>query len=77
MGCTRDDAAGEAFDKCAKVMGLPYPGGPVIDRRAKEGAGVSKKDVAKYLNQQKKEAEAPINSAFADAFAKLNLDKKK
>ena len=47
------------------------------DRRAKEGAGVSKKDVAKYLNQQKKEAEAPINSAFADAFAKLNLDKKK
>ena len=46
------------------------------DRRAKEGAGVSKKDVAKYLNQQKKEAEAPINSAFADAFAKLNLDKK-
>ena len=37
----------------------------------------SKKDVAKYLNQQKKEAEAPINSAFADAFAKLNLDKKK
>lgn len=47
------------------------------DRRAKEGAGVSKKDVARYLNQQKKEAEAPINSAFADAFAKLNLDKKK
>lgn len=47
------------------------------DRRAKEGAGVSKKDVAKYLNQQKKEAEAPINSAFADAFAKLNLDTKK
>ena len=47
------------------------------DRRAKEGAGVSKKDVAKYLNQQKKEAEAPINSAFADAFAKLNLDKNK
>ena len=32
-----DDAAGEAFDKCAKVMGLPYPGGPVIDRLAKEG----------------------------------------
>ena len=47
------------------------------ERRAKEGAGVSKKDVTRYLNQQKKEAEAPINSAFADAFAKLNLDKKK
>jgi N6-L-threonylcarbamoyladenine synthase len=37
IGQTIDDAAGEAFDKCAKVMGLPYPGGPVIDRMAKEG----------------------------------------
>ena len=37
IGTTIDDAAGEALDKCAKVMGLPYPGGPVIDRLAKEG----------------------------------------
>lgn len=37
IGQTIDDAAGEAFDKCAKVMGLPYPGGPVIDRLAREG----------------------------------------
>ena len=37
VGTTIDDAAGEAFDKCAKVMGLGYPGGPVIDRLAKEG----------------------------------------
>ena len=37
IGTTIDDAAGEAFDKCAKVMGLPYPGGPVIDHLAKEG----------------------------------------
>ena len=37
LGTTIDDAAGEAFDKCAKVMGLPYPGGPVIDRLAQEG----------------------------------------
>ena len=36
-GRTIDDAAGEAFDKCAKVMGLPYPGGPHIDRLAAEG----------------------------------------
>ena len=42
-------------------------------RREKEGAGVSKKDVQKYLNKQKKEAQEPINNAFADAFAKLNL----
>ncbi len=37
LGRTIDDAAGEAFDKCAKVMGLPYPGGPHIDRLATEG----------------------------------------
>lgn len=37
MGQTIDDAAGEAFDKCAKVMGLPYPGGPHIDRLAQQG----------------------------------------
>jgi N6-L-threonylcarbamoyladenine synthase len=37
IGQTIDDAAGEAFDKCAKVMGLPYPGGPVIDRLSQEG----------------------------------------
>ena len=37
VGQTIDDAAGEAFDKCAKVMGLPYPGGPLIDKLAKVG----------------------------------------
>jgi len=37
LGGTTDDAAGEAFDKCAKVMGLPYPGGPVIDSLATQG----------------------------------------
>lgn len=37
IGQTIDDAAGEAFDKCAKVMGMPYPGGPLIDELAKEG----------------------------------------
>lgn len=37
IGQTIDDAAGEAFDKCAKVMGLPYPGGPLIDQFAKDG----------------------------------------
>ena len=37
IGQTIDDAAGEAFDKCAKVMGMPYPGGPIVDRLAKEG----------------------------------------
>lgn len=37
VGETIDDAAGEAFDKAAKLLGLPYPGGPLIDRYAKEG----------------------------------------
>ena len=43
------------------------------ERRKKEGAGVSKRDVQKYLNKQKKEAQQPLNNAFAEAFAKLNL----
>ena len=42
LGTTLDDAAGEAFDKTAKMLGLPYPGGPVVDKLAKEG------DVNKY-----------------------------
>jgi N6-L-threonylcarbamoyladenine synthase len=37
LGATRDDAAGEAFDKVAKLLGLPYPGGPAIDRLARSG----------------------------------------
>ncbi len=37
LGETKDDAAGEAFDKAAKIMGLPYPGGPLIDKYAKDG----------------------------------------
>ena len=42
LGSTRDDAAGEAFDKAARVLGLPYPGGPEIDRLAKKGRPVIK-----------------------------------
>lgn len=39
IGETLDDAAGEAFDKSAKMLGLPYPGGPLIDKHAKDGNG--------------------------------------
>jgi len=42
LGETKDDAAGEAFDKAAKIMGLPYPGGILIDRLSKEGKVVFK-----------------------------------
>lgn len=37
LGKTRDDAAGEAFDKAARVLGLPYPGGPLLDKLSREG----------------------------------------
>lgn len=42
MGETIDDAAGEAFDKTAKLLGLPYPGGPLIDKYAKDGKPIYK-----------------------------------
>jgi N6-L-threonylcarbamoyladenine synthase len=52
IGQTIDDAAGEAFDKCAKIMGLPYPGGPHIDKLAKLGNQkafvLSKPQIADY-----------------------------
>ena len=37
LGRTRDDAAGEAYDKVAKLLGLGYPGGPIVDRLARQG----------------------------------------
>jgi N6-L-threonylcarbamoyladenine synthase len=43
IGETQDDAVGEAFDKTAKILGLPYPGGPLIDKYAKEGKPLSHK----------------------------------
>ena len=52
IGQTIDDAAGEAFDKCAKVMGLGYPGGPIVDKLAKQGNAerfkFSKPNIAGY-----------------------------
>ena len=44
------------------------------DRRQKEGAGVTKKDVAKYMNQQKKEAQEPLNNALAQMLSGIKLD---
>jgi tRNA N6-adenosine threonylcarbamoyltransferase len=51
MGQTRDDAAGEAFDKVAKLLGLGYPGGNVIDQLAKEGNPEKIEFVRPYLNK--------------------------
>ena len=53
IGNTIDDAAGEAFDKCGKVMGFPYPAGPLIDKLAKDGNKLAyrfSKPVVKGLN---------------------------
>ncbi|HKW49478.1 MAG TPA: tRNA (adenosine(37)-N6)-threonylcarbamoyltransferase complex transferase subunit TsaD [Gemmatimonadaceae bacterium] len=46
LGRTRDDAAGEAFDKVAKLLGLPYPGGPAVEREASVGADAG--DIRRY-----------------------------
>ena len=45
------------------------------NRRAKEGAGVSKRDVQKYLKKQQQQNDEPVNNAFAQALAGLKLDK--
>lgn len=59
VGTTRDDAAGEAFDKIARVMGLPYPGGAALDRLAREG------DAARYPLPRAVLADAPFDFSFS------------
>ena len=51
LGQTKDDAAGEAFDKVAKVLGLGYPGGPAIERAARQGNPYAIKFVPAYLGE--------------------------
>lgn len=51
LGRTRDDAAGESFDKVGKMLGLPYPGGPGIERLAKKGNGKAHKFPRAYLEK--------------------------
>ena len=58
LGTTVDDAAGEAFDKVARVLGLPYPGGPEIDRLAKEGE-------VKYIFTISKALKNTLNFSFS------------
>lgn len=59
LGATRDDAAGEAFDKAAKMMGLGYPGGAVIDRMAKTG------DRERFAFPRARVAGAPLDFSFS------------
>jgi N6-L-threonylcarbamoyladenine synthase len=58
LGVTRDDAAGEAFDKVARILGLGYPGGPVIDRLAADG-----------VNEDIKFPQAPLAGSYDFSFS--------
>ena len=51
LGRTRDDAAGESFDKVGKMLGLPYPGGPAIEKLARNGNGKAHKFPRAYLEK--------------------------
>jgi N6-L-threonylcarbamoyladenine synthase len=53
LGATRDDAAGEAFDKVAKLLGLGYPGGPIVDRLAQRGRGDAVEFPRAYLDVER------------------------
>lgn len=59
LGCTRDDAAGEAYDKIARVMGLGYPGGPVVDALAQKG------DPHRYALPKATFKDAPLDFSFS------------
>ena len=68
LGTTRDDAAGEAFDKAARAMGMPYPGGAALDRCAKTG------DEEKYPLPHTKLSGNPLDMSFSGLkTAALNL----
>ena len=68
LGTTLDDAAGECFDKVARVLGMPYPGGAALDKAAKLG------DETKYNLPRSKPGENPYNMSFSGLkTAALNL----
>lgn len=68
LGSTRDDAAGECFDKAARVLGLPYPGGAAMDALAKEG------NDSFYTLPRSKVTDAPLDMSFSGLkTAVLNL----
>jgi N6-L-threonylcarbamoyladenine synthase len=61
LGSTRDDAAGEALDKTARMLGLPYPGGPEIERTAAEGDG----DPAAFAFPRSRFPDAPLDFSYS------------
>ena len=68
LGTSLDDAAGECFDKVARVLGMPYPGGAALDRAAQQG------DETRYVLPRSKPGENPYNMSFSGLkTAALNL----
>ena len=72
IGRTRDDAAGEAFDKVARAIGLGYPGGPKIDKIAKEGNPEA--IVFNYINSAEMKGETVNKADLAASFQKAVVD---
>jgi len=62
LGRTRDDAAGEAFDKVAKLLGLPYPGGPHVEKLAREG----KRDRVRFARPMLRRDQRPGDADYYD-----------
>ena len=73
IGQTTDDAAGEAFDKAARVLGLPYPGGPRIDRLAEEGDPHSLALPVPHVDGRYDYSFSGIKTAFLNAANKLEM----
>ena len=76
IGCTQDDAAGEAFDKAARVLGLSYPGGPALDKLAQDGD-----DMALQLPRPKTQGKydfsfSGLKTAFINALHTMKQQKK-
>jgi len=66
LGQTRDDAAGEAFDKVAKLLGLPYPGGPAIEREASEFRGRDEANPFRFARPMLRRDQRPGDADYYD-----------
>src|SRR3712207_8615452 len=78
IGQTIDDAAGEAIDKCSKVMGLGYPGGPIIDKLARQGNPKAFTFSKPHISGLEDRKSTRLNSSHANiSYAVFCLKKKK
>ena len=66
LGRTRDDAAGEAFDKVAKLLGLPYPGGPAIEREARADAAGNRANAYRFARPMLRRDQRPGDADYYD-----------